>query len=130
MEKLNSFNDSNLKEMRNEINSALENISKKYGVDFNLGNISFDLSSFKTKLECRISQINGKKSEQIHFEKYCWKFNLDKSYFGKTFEYQKRKYKIIDCKERKGQYPIICKNLKNNKNLLFPSELVVNKIIL
>lgn len=105
--KIQNFNKQNLPELRKEINEALLLVSQKYGVSFDLGNISFNDESFTSKLTCtlvnKVAEESGIKVNakwKADFDKNAWMHGL-KDHFMKSFTMRNAEYVIVGMQPRK-----------------------------
>lgn len=107
---------------RNDFNEIKKSLEEKYNISINLGNSSFDSTSFKIKMNVfEISKDDiGKSSEQIEFEKNCnlFKFNImniDKNDYGRKLLLSDNITiaKLVGLKNNSNKYPFIVQ--ANNK---------------
>ena len=66
----------NLDLVRKDINQALKPVEEKHGIEFSLGTMRYDDSSFRATLEASLSVIDGKSKEQHDFETQCVLFGI------------------------------------------------------
>jgi hypothetical protein len=57
--KISAFDKTNLNAIRNDVNAALAQVAEKYGIKVELGNISFQNSTFTGKLNAAIATGNA-----------------------------------------------------------------------
>jgi hypothetical protein len=122
MAKIKTFDKATIKDMRDEINTALDSLGKKYGLSFNIGSITYQYDSFTAKMKVMIvdkSEI-GMDPRELEFKKNLvdlgWKYNLSLKDLGKTFhDSQLGKVQFVGLKARSGKYPLIIKSLSNDK---------------
>lgn len=104
--KIAKFDRKNLKDIRLQINSELEKMSKKLGIQFSIGNISFQEKSFTTKMSAVLAGDSAE-AAKIEFEKNCWRAGVNKDMFGKVISYAGKSYKICGIKPRSWKRPIL-----------------------
>ena len=82
---MNDFNKQNLKVIRVAINTALREVEQAHGIKLNLGNISFDETTFRTKLEASIVNEAGivEDRQRTDFTKYATLFDLNPEWLDK-----------------------------------------------
>lgn len=121
---MKAFDNQNLKTMRAEIVSALEQLEVKYGVSFKLGNISYDSKRFTTSLECIIVN-EGETPQQTEWKDNCFRFNLEENWFGKIFMQKGNTYKITGIKRYADRFPVVAENISNGHEYCFPANYVI-----
>ena len=115
MKTINNFDRQALSELRQSINSRLDNLEEEYNIKLKLGSISFSDSNFTAKLECSLV-IDGEVKEGIasDFEQYRELWGL-KFPLGFSFHDGNSIYKVVGLKTKNRKYPIICESLGNGK---------------
>jgi hypothetical protein len=119
-----------LRHMRNDINEALKSVCDKYGVSITIGNIKFSTIEFTTKMRCVITNNVGGlpsvqlQAEQVVFNEYCHRYNLQLTDFGAKFNFGSDKYEICGIKRSSHKYPILVKNLNTGKLFKFQENIV------
>ena len=120
-----SFND-----IRTYLNNKFEEIKKETGIDFSIGNITFEPDTFRTQLTAKIN--NGTKEEEAkkEWDKYCEMFGLKKEWFGKTFTSSSngKTYTICGIKKWASERPVIAKD-NENKEYLFKHLAIIPKFL-
>ena len=108
---ITSFNRSNLKALRSELDDALNKVLAKHGLSAELGNIRFGNTDFRTQLTVNVG--NGEDAATNEFKKYAIRFGLTGNEFGKTFTDSKgTKFTIVGIKPKSHKYPILAKNAR------------------
>jgi hypothetical protein len=118
MSEVKVFNKLNLKDLRGELDVALRNIGSKYGIDMNIGNISYTSSRFTTKITAVIKSTSNS-IEKNPILPINVKFKI-----GDRFKYKGEDYVVKGYNPRSFKYPYVCNNLKNNKSFKFPETLL------
>jgi hypothetical protein len=106
--KINSFNRTNLKLIRAEMQAAIDAVAKQHGLKGSLGNIRFEDHSFTTKLSVETTGAAAVKEDRKAnaFKLYARSEGLDASDFGKVFEYAGKTLKIVGYNTRAKKYAI------------------------
>jgi hypothetical protein len=115
---IESFDNKSLDLMREEIQTALNKIAEKHGLEkLEMKSISYesDRSGFTTKIEAKTTGAAKKE-----FEKYASIVGLNPADFGKEFKSQGNRFKIEGINLRASKFPIICTNIDNKKGYKFP----------
>ena len=99
-----------LKSFRTDFTVAVSALEKRFGVKIELGNISYNQTSFTTRLTCTNLAENGEKAgnaEMFNMYKtlYGLKANLGDSYK----DYKGLTYTIMDINPRRTKYPLVVK---------------------
>lgn len=125
MAKITSFNHTNIKALRKDINAALEAVLAKHGLTADLGNIRFGATDFRCKLNVEVASNTGLGSvadttaaNERKFKAHAWKFGLTGDEFGKTFKSRGTRFTIIEINPRakkRGGYPVIAKNARGTE---------------
>jgi hypothetical protein len=93
--KIESFNKTNLKYVREQIQNKLNEL-KELGLTIELGSISFNESSFTSKVTCSLSDHGDKYS--IEFDRRHMMYGMSKEHLGKTFLLNGNKCKFLGFK--------------------------------
>lgn len=108
------------KMIRELVNMALEDALSDLGLKASIGNMTFDYETVSSKLTIAIEEYDAGKSD---FMKGCWKFDLNKSDFGRKFESNGEVFTICGLKPRSRKYPILGKRA-DGKVFKFPANRV------
>lgn len=116
-----------LKEVREEMDKALEKVGNKYGVKFETGNASFDEYSFTFKVNGKATTTeDGESVEKKEWDKYCGMYGLKPEHFGQTIEANfGQKYQILGLKPSSRKNPIMLKDLRTGKEGVGPAAWVM-----
>ena len=95
--KITNFEKNNLKIIRTDIENALKDVADKYGIDFELGSITYSDYGFSTKLKGSVSKTEESIEEKRKlFEMYCSYFDIPKDAYMKTYKgLDGKKYKLV-----------------------------------
>ena len=117
------FTTREFKAFRKDVNRALKNISKDYGVEIELGDIKYGTYDFDLKMNVTKNdgKINGK---QMIFEQQCKMYGFDKTDYMREFTANGKRYKLVGFNESspKNNCSIIC--LKNGKQYKCNNEII------
>jgi len=129
--KIESFDKKTVKNMREEINSALLKVTKKYGVTFSIGTIRFNTGEMRTKLMGSIPSI---KAKEVKLKKdnapMDWKiqapfFGFRGDEYGKTFTAKRKTFKVVGLNQRAKQYPVKVVDVKTGKSYRCSANMVL-----
>lgn len=125
MKPVSELTRSNLRMIKAEINEALEAVGEKYGLDIKVGGGNFTAAN--AKLNCMIATkgeggaVNTREAED--FKRMAFRYGLKPEDFGRTFTEGGKVYKIVGCKPKSYQYPILCE--QGGKTYKLPADRVV-----
>ena len=117
--KIEKFNTSNLKQIRVEIQSKLDELKSQFGIDVKLGNISYTLDTFKSSISCTIIP-EGMNKYQVDFNKYCTMFNLKESDYNRLFLSNGKTFKLIGLKPSSPKFCVLGESIEGQV-FKFPS---------
>lgn len=126
MNKVNSLDRASVRQINSEIESALKAVAEKYGVAIKVGNSRFSNNNCTTKIEIATIAESGEvlTKEAVDFNRYASSmFQITKK-LGDTFEFRYDTYEIVGLKPRSSKYPVLAKNLSNNKTFKFPANAI------
>ena len=126
---MEKFTRQNLMIIRSEFGEAIAEFEAKHGISMKLGNISFNNSTFSTKLECAIINGDAGSVDEANFKKEARFFGLEADDFGKKFISNGKTYEITGIKRSRHKYPISAKLLGTNRGYKFTRSTVVNNLI-
>ena len=120
-----------LKELRPKIEKALSEIADEYQVQFTLGGATFTGSYATFKLQVATLDKTGeaRTKESEDFKLYAKRHGLSPSDLKRYFNYAKEKYQIVGLKPKSKKFPILAKNIKNEKIYKFPASVVQTGLI-
>jgi len=125
------FNNTNLKDIRTDINRALSEVGEKYSIDIKAGRATYtsDTCDFKLKL-ISIGDDGVMFDEKAEdYKLYASNFGLDPDWFGKTFVSNENTFEITGLKTRRNlKYRVLAKNLDNGKPYKFADYTVIRKM--
>lgn len=115
---INSFDKSNIKSLREDINAALAEVGKKYGISLQAGNASFTATETTFKL---LAMVGNKTISDVRAEKtasdlvtYATIYFPDLK-LSATYSRGGRTYKIVGYNTRRRTAPLIIVDTKTDK---------------
>jgi uncharacterized protein YlxP (DUF503 family) len=127
--KITAFDKTNLKAVRTILQEAFNKIQTEHGINLSVGTIRFDATSFRTKLEARVSGngATAQVSKYDSLESVCMAHGymkpiLTKDDIGKEFklnQYTKDVYIILGGQVRAYKFGVLAKHKKNGKVFKF-----------
>jgi hypothetical protein len=130
---MENINKTTLQEFRKAFNDAVNDMSARYDVSIQMGNIRYDDHGFSFKVDV-VNSNDPEKAERIKFEsaldRYGWKYDgLTKDHYGFTFEHlQLGMCKLVKIKPRSPKQPMIIEALSSGKRYKVNYELVKAEI--
>lgn len=128
---MKSFTSSDLKTIRNDIETSLEDVAKKHGIVIKIGSIKYSADQFHTKLDAFIPDINTQNmnARQIeglkNLKNYGRFYNVTENDFGKTFtDGNGQKFKFIGLMPSRPKYPVIGEDVKTGKIYKFTENVL------
>lgn len=117
-----------LREMRDDIDRALEEIGRQYGVVFKAGNARFTSSVATFKLEAATIDAEGSvvTKEADDFKMMAVMYGLKPEDLGREFWIGSRKYKLVGLKRSARAYPILAE--RDGQRFKLPAEAVRSAI--
>ncbi len=113
-----AFTNAELKEFRKDFAIAVIELESKYGVNIELGNISYSSTQFTGKVTVWKDGVS-KFQEQAEYFKQVYKlYGLEEDMLGKTFNAQGYELEFVGVDHKKPKYPCICA-VSNNYNKTF-----------
>tara|TARA_R110000823_G_C15772361_1_gene484185 strand:- start:370 stop:792 length:423 start_codon:yes stop_codon:yes gene_type:complete len=112
VEKIEQFNKENLTELRQAINNSLNLIGRTFGIQIELGNVSFQDYNFTGKIQANLEPKNGElfTKQAIDYKAFHTRFGLEKEWLGKSFQRHGKTYTVIGLNTKAPKYPVICSN--------------------
>lgn len=106
--KITTFNKGVLRQLRTDLDTALEAVAKEYGIQLNLGNIRFDIQSFRVTLSAAIvSTAPAPTNEDGEVDLLTVSFGdtLPANLQGRKFVAGGTTYTLIGVSSRRRKYP-------------------------
>lgn len=114
-----------LKQIREDINKALEPVGEKYGVKLTAGNASYTENNFTLKLEGAAVKEDGTVAakDAEAFKRHAHLYGLSPDDLGRKFTSQGKEFTITGLNTKSGKYPIIGRD-SNGKGYKFGADMV------
>ena len=113
--------------IRQVVAGAIEQALEEEGMDMTvvLGNCRYHDTGLKyTSLE--ITEGTKRDKQRNDFERYCYRFALEPSDFGKVFHFAGKTWKLIGLQPRARKYPFICEDMYNGDRKRLPKSAALN----
>lgn len=98
----------NFNAFRNDMNTAMEDLAKKYNITLTAGNISYDNSTFTIKVEGKRNDIDVAKVQYMEALTYMKHYGFTEDDYQKEFVLNNKRYSIIGFKPG-NKYDVITK---------------------
>lgn len=128
--KIEKFDQTNLKNLRNEINVALETIAKQYGISFKVGSFTYDSAEARSKITFNTQSINSdgviieSTPEREYFKKYYAMYGMELNDLDRVILIGTKKYKVIGLARAKRKKPVVLLDIANNRQAVSSVEYV------
>jgi hypothetical protein len=119
---IKSFDKTNVKSIRTEIEEAIDAVAKKHGFVSSAGRITYTDAKVGLRVEFAIPGCvgGGNTMLAVNWNEQCGKHGFAKSDLGKIFiSGRGEKFKIVGLKPANRKYPVIAEKLANGKNFKF-----------
>jgi hypothetical protein len=123
-----SFSKENIKDIRNDIISALKKVEQKHGVLFNLGRITYYNTDFRASLQCHTNDDGAKSPIELEWNKLCHSYGFKGTDLHEKVNLNGEVHQIIGLKSRNRKYPIITKKMGNGKQYKWTSDSVLRAL--
>lgn len=114
--KIKELDRASVKELSQEIRTALNEIGELYGLRISIGNVSFSKAEFTTKIT---AQVNNEEVLAEAFSLELALYGLPADTIGRYFSHRGEFYKVQSVVTRKRKYPIICDVLGDDRRVAF-----------
>jgi len=113
-----------LKDIRKDIDEALVDTAKKYGIDINCGSGSYGELEGSMKLIFSTTNEEGESQEAVDFRNYAHFDDLNPDWLYQTFSHGNDTYKIIGYKRKARKNNILLERLSDNSIRITEAKLV------
>lgn len=121
--KTESFTHSNLDGIQSDIDAALAEVAKKYGIQLDTGSIRFSDNQFTTKITAKTG--DGSNAARDTWNLYCFRGGLKATDFGKTFTSTSgNEFKIVGWNPKGKKYNVIAERVRDGGSYKFPASQV------
>lgn len=113
MKPFEKLDKSNIKQVRQVVADKLKEL-EALGLKVDLGNIKYDSGMFSTKMTAHVTggkEIDPLEIARKEWDTYCYKFEFEKSDFGRLIQQGAKRYQIVGLKPRSRKSPIIIKEI-------------------
>lgn len=119
-----------MKEIREAVDAALEEVGKDLGVGLMLGNGSFTSTEGHFRLNVTVLGEGGKveSPEAKAWPVYCTAYGFKAEDLGAVFHSQGKAFKITGIKPSRSQYPISGERVPDGKGFKFPVAQVLRAL--
>lgn len=114
-----------MKQIREEVESALKQISLKLGVSLSLGSGTFRENDGSFRLKVLTTGDGNTSPEAAKWKRYCGRYGFDVSDLGKTFKSQGYEFQITGIEPSRPKYPLSAKRLFDGRGFKFPADVVL-----
>jgi hypothetical protein len=115
-----------LKALRIDIDAALLSVGQKHGVTIKGAGASYDRDGNNGNMKLEILSVTSSGAvvdmRALNFLKYCHMFGLDPSDFNAKFIVRGEEIEIIGIEPKRTTYPIVGKNTRTGKVMLYRDE--------
>ena len=119
--KINQFDRTNLRMIREMIDQELADLGERLGVSIKAGSASFTSNNATYKLQIATISEEGEicTKEAEDFKLYCFRWGLAPDDLGREFNFRGNTYTITGAKPRSYQYPILATRGYDGKSFKF-----------
>jgi hypothetical protein len=122
MKKITTIDKKNLSLLRAEIEAALKNIGKEYGLEIEIGNMRYSANTFATTINARIPGYVNPSVAYLSEAMGLAPIGSKISSGGWDFE-------VVRHELSRPKYPIVARNLVTGKLFKFPASVKPNEAI-
>lgn len=116
------------KQLREELQEAIQTVAKKHGLQITMGNCTVDTygsyANFKMEVATKNDNGRAKTKQSEDYLKRCHFHNLKPEYLGQEFEWHGTKFRLDGLNTRSVQYPILGTRLRDNRKVKMPAHWV------
>ena len=112
VEKIETFNKQNLKQLREAINNSLGLIGRTFGIEIKLGSVSYRDYNFTAKLVANLESKDGElfTKQAIDYKNFYADYGLEKEWLGQSFVSKGKTYTVVGLNTNATKYPVICEH--------------------
>ena len=112
VEKIESFDKENLKELKKAINNSLGLIGRTFGIEITLGSVSYQKYNFTGKLIANLESKDGElfTKQAIDYKAFHEDYGLEKEWLGQSFDSRGKTYTVVGLNTKASKYPVICEH--------------------
>ena len=117
-----SITKTNIKSIRNDLDSALAKVGKKYGLAISTGNIRFNASELRTKITASVVDSSSvavgvdpaDAALVSDFNRNKARWGVTKN-IGDTVTYGGSSYKLVGSKSSRPKYPLVVEGVQGGR---------------
>ena len=117
-----------LKEIREEVNQALESVAEKHSIEIHCGNCSYGDNEATYKLKINVKNEDGKVVTK-EYEDLLWMADMKGFDINGIYNLYGKKVSLEGYKTRAPKYPLIVLDLSNGKKYKAPRSWFENVVI-
>ena len=121
--KIKEFNHVNLKELRANIEQALQQIGTEYGVAFVVGGGTFSPDKFSCKIEAVVPPVEGMSAAETEFRRVAPLYGAHPDDFGRVVNCIGKPYTLCGVKIR-GRYAFVGRGVNGSLYKLTQREVL------
>lgn len=120
------FDRDSVRNVRNVLQFALEDVAKKLGVKVNVGAANFTSNNIVFKVEVAKVATGGQvlSRDAEDFKTYAPRWGLKATDLGRSFRYSGEVYTVTGAKPRSYKFPILAKRRSDGKTYKMPVDAV------
>lgn len=109
------FDGNNVNTMRKAMELALEQIGKQFGMEFKVGRIKYNSTSFEANVTCAIGGLQEK--EKADFERLCGYYGVPKEMYNVPFICNGSEYAIIGFNRKAPKYSFLLREVATGNRI-------------
>ena len=115
-----------LRDIREDIATALKSVGEKHGVMITPRNASFTPQTATMKIEIAVIGDGGvvENKDRTNYTLYCGSYGLKPEWLDKTFVSGTTAYQIVGLAVRRSKNPVVVNRVSDGKTFIFPDHLV------
>ena len=117
-----------LKEIREEVNQALESVAEKHSIEIHCGNCSYGDSEATYKLKINVKNEDGKVMTK-EYEDLLWMADMKDFDINGIYNLYGKKVSLEGYKTRATKYPLIVLDLDNGQKYKAPKHWFENVVV-
>ncbi len=117
-----------LKEFRNDLENCNKVLSEKYGIQLDVGTISFSATEFNFKTKAVVGE-STKEVEQHLFNKHCRSFGYAPYDYGRTVLIRGIEHEFIGFNTRARKMPILIRSKESGSKYKIDLKTLERKLI-
>jgi hypothetical protein len=124
---IKEFDPSNLRNLRDDLQSALLSVASKHGIKISVGSAKYQPEQATFKIELVTVGVGGVDNKaKAEFDRYCSSFGLRPEHFGGVIKFGRDSYKISGLKPRAPKRPILATSVTDGKTYILPESAVAS----